>query len=171
MSGNPGSGRGAFLLGVRVTRGCGQAPPLSESIRLLHILICSGSNRWAPTQLAPCHQFMSETLFYPSPQISRNSKPEKGKSFRMKPEFCPRLAAVTRVADHMQSTADAPVLNSAPRTQLGCSCKTQQFSVSLIKHLFLPSHDILQKIACLHSSLHWSAVVSRETVKYGLLIG
>lgn len=47
MSGNPGSGREASLLGVRVTRGRGQAPPLSASIRMLHILICSGSNRWA----------------------------------------------------------------------------------------------------------------------------
>lgn len=43
MTGNPGSGRGeGSFLGVTVTRGRGQSPPLCASIRMLHVLIRSG---------------------------------------------------------------------------------------------------------------------------------
>lgn len=70
MSGNPGSGRVASLRGRRVTRGRGQVPPLSVGIRMLQNLICSGSHRWTPAQLATWLQIVCETLLYPSPEIS-----------------------------------------------------------------------------------------------------
>lgn len=123
MAGNPGSGRwgGGSLLGVRVTRGRGQSPPPACERPDASRFNSFRTHCRAPAQLALCHQLLSEILFYPSPQISCNPKLEEGKSFRVKPGFCPRLAAVTWVVVHMQNTADAPALNPVQRKQLGAA--------------------------------------------------
>jgi hypothetical protein len=111
----PAPGGGASFRRRRVTRGRGQAPPLSAGIGYFSVLVCSGSHRWTTAQLALCLQFMSETLFYLSSEISGNSRLEKDRSFRKEPKFCFWLAAVTWVAGHMQNTADAPALNQVHR--------------------------------------------------------